>query len=174
MVVVWVLEVKVSIMFGLQRFFTNSMNSSYLNALKSPMWRLTSVCLCIQGFEGTLVWENLDSAGLSTVNASSVRLSDGGGVLKISSVRARTVSKAHLSGMFSQFLKCQHRWRSSRRCCLLCDCRSQRAYYLIEARLDFLVWLEGSRLLSTVGPAPELILSFLSKQFDQNRCMSWL
>ncbi|XP_035519925.1 UDP-GalNAc:beta-1,3-N-acetylgalactosaminyltransferase 2 isoform X1 [Morone saxatilis] len=39
-----------------------------------------------KGFEGTLVWENLDSAGLSTVNSSSVQLSDGGGVLKISSI----------------------------------------------------------------------------------------
>lgn len=47
----------------------------------------------IQGFEGTLVWENLDSAGLSTVNSSSVQLSDGGGVLKISSVRTDVVSK---------------------------------------------------------------------------------
>lgn len=44
----------------------------------------------LQGFEGTLVWENLDSAGLSTVNSSSVQLSDGGGVLKISSVRSNT------------------------------------------------------------------------------------
>lgn len=39
-----------------------------------------------KGFEGTLVWENLDSAGLSTVNSSSVQLNDGGGVLKISSI----------------------------------------------------------------------------------------
>uniref|UniRef100_A0A669D7N3 Hexosyltransferase n=1 Tax=Oreochromis niloticus TaxID=8128 RepID=A0A669D7N3_ORENI len=38
-----------------------------------------------KGFEGTLVWESLDSAALTTVN-SSVQLSDGGGVLKISSV----------------------------------------------------------------------------------------
>lgn len=38
-----------------------------------------------KGFEGTLVWESLDSAGLSTVDSSSVQLSDGGGVLKISS-----------------------------------------------------------------------------------------
>ncbi|TWW78658.1 UDP-GalNAc:beta-1,3-N-acetylgalactosaminyltransferase 2 [Takifugu flavidus] len=39
-----------------------------------------------QGFEGTLLWETLDSGGLSTVAPSSVLLSDGGGVLKISSV----------------------------------------------------------------------------------------
>ncbi|XP_070697489.1 UDP-GalNAc:beta-1,3-N-acetylgalactosaminyltransferase 2 [Pempheris klunzingeri] len=39
-----------------------------------------------KGFEGTLVWENLDSAGLTIVNSSSVQLSDGGGVLKISSI----------------------------------------------------------------------------------------
>uniref|UniRef100_I3JV13 Hexosyltransferase n=1 Tax=Oreochromis niloticus TaxID=8128 RepID=I3JV13_ORENI len=38
-----------------------------------------------KGFEGTLVWESLDSAALTTVN-SSVQLSDGGGVLKISSI----------------------------------------------------------------------------------------
>lgn len=46
-----------------------------------------------QGFEGTLVWESLDSGGLSTVNSSSVELSDGGGVLKISSVGSRAVQK---------------------------------------------------------------------------------
>ncbi|XP_026166059.1 UDP-GalNAc:beta-1,3-N-acetylgalactosaminyltransferase 2 [Mastacembelus armatus] len=39
-----------------------------------------------KGFEGTLVWESLDSAGLTTVNYSSVQLNDGGGVLKISSI----------------------------------------------------------------------------------------
>ncbi|KAK9541781.1 hypothetical protein VZT92_001801 [Zoarces viviparus] len=38
-----------------------------------------------KGFEGTLVWENMASAGLTTVN-SSVQLNDGGGVLKISSI----------------------------------------------------------------------------------------
>lgn len=51
-----------------------------------------NVLFLLQGFEGTLVWENLDSAGLNTVNSSSVQLSDGGGVLKISSVRTDTVS----------------------------------------------------------------------------------
>ncbi|XP_020516743.1 UDP-GalNAc:beta-1,3-N-acetylgalactosaminyltransferase 2 isoform X1 [Labrus bergylta] len=39
-----------------------------------------------KGFEGTLVWENLDSAGLSTLTSPSVQLNDGGGVLKISSI----------------------------------------------------------------------------------------
>uniref|UniRef100_A0A3P9KWY0 Hexosyltransferase n=1 Tax=Oryzias latipes TaxID=8090 RepID=A0A3P9KWY0_ORYLA len=39
-----------------------------------------------KGFEGTLVWESADSAALTTVDASSVKLSDGGGVLKISSI----------------------------------------------------------------------------------------
>lgn len=38
------------------------------------------------------------------------------------------------------------------------NCRLRRAYCLIEARLDFLVWLEGSRSPSTVGPAAEFIL----------------
>uniref|UniRef100_A0A3P8UAK9 Hexosyltransferase n=1 Tax=Amphiprion percula TaxID=161767 RepID=A0A3P8UAK9_AMPPE len=38
------------------------------------------------GFEGTLVWESLDSAALTTVNSSSVKLNDGGGVLKFSSI----------------------------------------------------------------------------------------
>uniref|UniRef100_A0A3Q0RCY1 Hexosyltransferase n=1 Tax=Amphilophus citrinellus TaxID=61819 RepID=A0A3Q0RCY1_AMPCI len=38
-----------------------------------------------KGFEGTLVWESLDSAALTTVNSSSVQLNDGGGILKISS-----------------------------------------------------------------------------------------
>lgn len=46
----------------------------------------THFVLLIQGFEGTLVWESLDSAGLTTVNSSSVQLNDGGGVLKIASV----------------------------------------------------------------------------------------
>lgn len=50
----------------------------------------------IQGFEGTLVWENLDSAGLTTVNSSCVQLSDGGGVLKISSVRTDVVSEINV------------------------------------------------------------------------------
>lgn len=39
-----------------------------------------------KGFEGTLVWESLDSAGLTSVNSSSVKLNDGGGVLKFSSI----------------------------------------------------------------------------------------
>lgn len=39
-----------------------------------------------KGFEGTLVWESLDSSGLTSVNSSSVRLNDGGGVLKFSSI----------------------------------------------------------------------------------------
>lgn len=60
------------------------------------------VCACVfgslpQGFEGTLVWENLDSGGLSTINSSSVELSDGGGVLKISSVRTPAVQTLFLS-----------------------------------------------------------------------------
>ncbi|XP_034408296.1 UDP-GalNAc:beta-1,3-N-acetylgalactosaminyltransferase 2 [Cyclopterus lumpus] len=38
-----------------------------------------------KGFEGTLVWENMASTGLTIVN-SSVQLNDGGGVLKISSI----------------------------------------------------------------------------------------
>ncbi|XP_034040108.1 UDP-GalNAc:beta-1,3-N-acetylgalactosaminyltransferase 2 [Thalassophryne amazonica] len=38
-----------------------------------------------KGFEGTLVWESSDFALLTTVN-SSLRLNDGGGVLKISSI----------------------------------------------------------------------------------------
>uniref|UniRef100_A0A1A8HBK4 Hexosyltransferase n=1 Tax=Nothobranchius korthausae TaxID=1143690 RepID=A0A1A8HBK4_9TELE len=39
-----------------------------------------------KGFEGTLVWESLDSTPLTTVNSSSVELNDGGGVLKFSSI----------------------------------------------------------------------------------------
>ncbi|XP_072247377.1 UDP-GalNAc:beta-1,3-N-acetylgalactosaminyltransferase 2 isoform X2 [Leuresthes tenuis] len=39
-----------------------------------------------EGFEGTLVWESLDSAALTTVNSTSVKLSDGRGVLKFSSI----------------------------------------------------------------------------------------
>lgn len=46
-----------------------------------------TVCPSHQGFEGTLVWESFGSDGLTTVNSSSVQLNDGGGVLKISSVR---------------------------------------------------------------------------------------
>lgn len=55
----------------------------------------------IQGFEGTLVWENMDSAGLTTVNSSSVQLNDGGGVLKISSVRTDRASKISVLRIFS-------------------------------------------------------------------------
>lgn len=40
----------------------------------------------VQGFEGTLVWESPDLAGLTTVNTSRVKLNSGGGVLKLSSV----------------------------------------------------------------------------------------
>ncbi|XP_046885317.1 UDP-GalNAc:beta-1,3-N-acetylgalactosaminyltransferase 2 [Hypomesus transpacificus] len=39
-----------------------------------------------KGFEGTLVWESLDPAGLTTINASKVTLNNGGGVLKFSSI----------------------------------------------------------------------------------------
>uniref|UniRef100_A0A668A959 Hexosyltransferase n=1 Tax=Myripristis murdjan TaxID=586833 RepID=A0A668A959_9TELE len=39
-----------------------------------------------KGFEGTLVWESLDSGGLTVVNSSCVQLNNGGGVLKISSI----------------------------------------------------------------------------------------
>ncbi|XP_072293177.1 UDP-GalNAc:beta-1,3-N-acetylgalactosaminyltransferase 2 [Eucyclogobius newberryi] len=39
-----------------------------------------------KGFEGTLVWQSLDSAGLTSVNSSSAQLNDGGGVLKFSSI----------------------------------------------------------------------------------------
>lgn len=49
-------------------------------------WWTVQRVFFIQGFEGTLVWESLDSAGLTTVNSSSVHLNDGGGVLKIASV----------------------------------------------------------------------------------------
>ncbi|XP_035848123.1 UDP-GalNAc:beta-1,3-N-acetylgalactosaminyltransferase 2 isoform X3 [Sander lucioperca] len=49
--------------------------------------RFSAISTGTMGFEGTLVWENMDSAGLTTVNSSSVQLNNGGGVLKISSVR---------------------------------------------------------------------------------------
>ncbi|XP_013856758.1 UDP-GalNAc:beta-1,3-N-acetylgalactosaminyltransferase 2, partial [Austrofundulus limnaeus] len=40
-----------------------------------------------KGFEGTLVWESLDSVPLTAVNSSSsVELDDGGGVLKFSPI----------------------------------------------------------------------------------------
>ncbi|CAB1311683.1 unnamed protein product, partial [Coregonus sp. 'balchen'] len=39
-----------------------------------------------KGFEGTLVWESPDLAGLTTVNTSREKLNNGGGVLKFSSV----------------------------------------------------------------------------------------
>lgn len=50
------------------------------------------------------------------------------------------------------------------------NCRSQRAYCLIEVHLDFLVWLEASPLLSMVGPATELILSFLWNSCKRSPC----
>ncbi|XP_028325385.1 UDP-GalNAc:beta-1,3-N-acetylgalactosaminyltransferase 2 [Gouania willdenowi] len=39
-----------------------------------------------KGFEGSLIWESLDSAVLTTINSSSVELNNGGGVLKFSSI----------------------------------------------------------------------------------------
>nr|XP_020459699.1 UDP-GalNAc:beta-1,3-N-acetylgalactosaminyltransferase 2 isoform X2 [Monopterus albus] len=39
-----------------------------------------------KGFEGTLVWESLDAAGLTTVNSTSVQLNGGGGVIEFSSI----------------------------------------------------------------------------------------
>ncbi|KAM9727069.1 UDP-GalNAc:beta-1,3-N-acetylgalactosaminyltransferase 2 isoform 1-T2 [Menidia menidia] len=39
-----------------------------------------------KGFEGTLVWESLDSAALTTVNSTFAKFNDGGGVLKFSSI----------------------------------------------------------------------------------------
>ncbi|XP_035848124.1 UDP-GalNAc:beta-1,3-N-acetylgalactosaminyltransferase 2 isoform X4 [Sander lucioperca] len=48
--------------------------------------RFSAISTGTMGFEGTLVWENMDSAGLTTVNSSSVQLNNGGGVLKISSI----------------------------------------------------------------------------------------
>lgn len=44
------------------------------------------------------MWESLDSAGLTSVNSSSVRLSDGGGVLRFSSVSNGEEGK--LMGLF--------------------------------------------------------------------------
>lgn len=71
------------------------------NSVDFPVWGVSApratfpedLVFLLQGFEGTLVWENLDSAGLSTVDSSSVQLSDGGGVLKISSVRSDAVEQ---------------------------------------------------------------------------------
>ncbi|XP_030627817.1 UDP-GalNAc:beta-1,3-N-acetylgalactosaminyltransferase 2 [Chanos chanos] len=44
-----------------------------------------------KGFEGTLLWESQDLAGLTTVNVSRVQLDDGGGVLKLGSVEEGTL-----------------------------------------------------------------------------------
>ncbi|XP_036402965.1 UDP-GalNAc:beta-1,3-N-acetylgalactosaminyltransferase 2 [Megalops cyprinoides] len=44
-----------------------------------------------RGFEGTLVWESLDSTDLMTANVSRVQLNNGGGVLKLSSVEEGTL-----------------------------------------------------------------------------------
>nr|XP_046224358.1 UDP-GalNAc:beta-1,3-N-acetylgalactosaminyltransferase 2 isoform X3 [Oncorhynchus gorbuscha] len=44
-----------------------------------------------KGFEGTLVWESPDLAGLTTVNTSRVKLNNGGGVLKFSSIDEGTL-----------------------------------------------------------------------------------
>lgn len=66
----------------------------------------TPCVLFIQGFEGTLVWESQDSAGLTTVNSSSVQLNDGGGVLKISSVRSNVSVYLSVCILFEAF-KCK-------------------------------------------------------------------
>ncbi|KAK6329575.1 hypothetical protein J4Q44_G00015530 [Coregonus suidteri] len=44
-----------------------------------------------KGFEGTLVWESPDLAGLTTVNTSREKLNNGGGVLKFSSIGEGTL-----------------------------------------------------------------------------------
>lgn len=103
------------------------------------------VCVCVcgslpQGFEGTLVWENLDSGGLSTINSSSVELSDGGGVLKISSVRPR-----HRPNTVVKFRNLKLRFSLA--------CRSQRGHCLTAAPWASQAWPEASRSPSTVGPA---------------------
>lgn len=40
----------------------------------------------MQGFEGNLIWESLDPAGLMTLNVSKVKLNTGGGVIKFGPV----------------------------------------------------------------------------------------
>lgn len=78
-------------------FHTSNVDKSYC-----PFYGYTHSRVCVsgslpQGFEGTLVWESLGSGGLCTISSSSVELSDGGGVLKISSVRTCTVQRLFLS-----------------------------------------------------------------------------
>lgn len=104
-----------------------------------PGWFLTgrTVWFFQQGFEGTLLWETLDSGGLCTAEPSSVLLSDGGGVLKMSSVRTQQ------SGA-SRVQECDT--------ALSLNCRSQRGRCLIGALWDSLAWPEASRSPSMVGP----------------------
>lgn len=77
--------------------------SPYLNAICGSL---------TQGFEGTLVWEDLDSGGLGTIDSSSVELSDGGGVIKISSVCTRAVQRLVVK---FQNLKIMFSWIVDRR-----------------------------------------------------------
>ncbi|XP_052007421.1 UDP-GalNAc:beta-1,3-N-acetylgalactosaminyltransferase 2 [Xyrauchen texanus] len=44
-----------------------------------------------KGFEGTLLWESQDSAGVMSVNASTVHLNNGGGVLRFGSIEEGTL-----------------------------------------------------------------------------------
>ncbi|KAJ8359955.1 hypothetical protein SKAU_G00164800 [Synaphobranchus kaupii] len=44
-----------------------------------------------KGFEGTLVWESLDSTDLVTANVSKVQFNSGGGVLRLSSIEEGTL-----------------------------------------------------------------------------------
>lgn len=48
-----------------------------------------------QGFEGNLLWESQDPAGLMTLNVSKVQLNTGGGVIKLGHVS--TALFLHLS-----------------------------------------------------------------------------
>lgn len=116
--------------------------------------------LLFQGFEGTLVWENMASAGLTTVN-SSVQLNDGGGVLKISSVRSNRKLLINVLRIFPQVLMSQI--HSFCFVAFLLNCRLQRAYCLIEVHLGFPDWLEASHLPSMVGPATGFKLELLMK-----------
>nr|XP_023651972.1 UDP-GalNAc:beta-1,3-N-acetylgalactosaminyltransferase 2-like isoform X2 [Paramormyrops kingsleyae] len=52
-----------------------------------------------RGFEGSLVWESLDSASLTTVDISRVQLNTGGGVLRLSAVAEGTLPHRSARGL---------------------------------------------------------------------------
>uniref|UniRef100_A0AAY4D091 Hexosyltransferase n=1 Tax=Denticeps clupeoides TaxID=299321 RepID=A0AAY4D091_9TELE len=76
------------------RFSTFSPGSSANGVWYKPVERF----ILPKGFEGTLLWESQDVAGLTTINASRVHLNRGGGVLQLRSIEEGTLPHRNALG----------------------------------------------------------------------------